>query len=70
VSGQKRKGASTRACHSFRKIGRLTLSLFLNPFENIVVANREVRKEAVHCILLLGENFENRVQLSEDIRLR
>jgi hypothetical protein len=66
VSGQKPKGAGTPACHSFRKIGRLTLSLFLNPFENIVVANRAVRKEAVHRILLLGENFENRVQLSED----
>jgi hypothetical protein len=64
VSGQKPKGAGTPACHSFRKIGRLTLSLFLNPFENIVVANRAVRKEAVHRILLLCENFEYRVQLS------
>ncbi len=37
-----------------------------DPFENIVVANRAVRKEAVHRILLVGENVENRVQLSED----
>jgi hypothetical protein len=66
VSGQKRKRAGTPACHSFRKIGRLTLSLFLNPFENIVVPNRAVRKEAVHRILLHCENFENRVRLSED----
>src|SRR4029077_7960528 len=62
----KAEGVGTRARHSFRKVGRLTPSLFLNPFENIVVANGAVRKEAVHRILLLYKNFEFSVQLSED----
>src|SRR5277367_3618931 len=42
-------------------LGPPTLLLALNPLENVVVANGAARKKAVHCILLVCEDFEYRI---------
>jgi len=44
-----------------RNLGPPTLLLALNPLENVVVANSAARKKAVHCILLVCEDFEYRI---------
>src|ERR1700729_181614 len=49
----------------FPLLWRRTFFLLLNPLENIVVANRAVRKEAVYGILFVCEDLEYRIQLCD-----